>query len=352
MAADHGTTVQDADADEAQRAAALAQWQAAQFAAAQAAAAAAAAASQQAAQQVKRSRRPRRSAGGRWLVFVLRPLVWAILLVIGFQGLTSIVTSYFGRSRASADQASQQPDGFPVPLAQAFALEFAQVYLNFTPAAAAHRAAALATFLPPGADPELGWDGVGTQSAQAIGVAGVTVSSSHSAVVTLLARVSGRLVELAVPVYAARGGMVVAGEPALLPGPAGVALPAQAAARSDPAAMAALEPRLTEFFQAFASGQARLRGFLAPGVRMSGLGGSVAFGGLSGVSVSATGGTTRQVTATVAWHVGRQPAGTLPSVAGVMAEIEMTYAVTVVRSGGTWYVQSVSAALAQPGSGP
>ena len=48
----------------------------------------------------------------------------------------------------SARQA--QTTQFPVTTAEAYALEFGHVYLNFSPASAAARSADLASFLPPG----------------------------------------------------------------------------------------------------------------------------------------------------------------------------------------------------------
>src|SRR6185437_9429630 len=74
-----------------------------------------------------------RGAGGRWLVWVLRAVVWVVLLLIGYRGIAAIVTSYEGRpgsaGGAGAAGAGQSAGGFPVTLASAFALEFGQVYL-------------------------------------------------------------------------------------------------------------------------------------------------------------------------------------------------------------------------------
>ena len=46
---------------------------------------------------------------------------------------------------------------------------------------------ALAAFLPAGTDPQLGWNGAGTQQLLDEQVAGITVGTAHTAVVTLLA---------------------------------------------------------------------------------------------------------------------------------------------------------------------
>jgi hypothetical protein len=59
-------------------------------------------------------------------------------------------------------------------------------------------------------------------------------------VVTLLARASGQMFELGVPVYAADGGLSVSAEPALLPPPARATTPQPPNQSSDPDAAAAL----------------------------------------------------------------------------------------------------------------
>ena len=52
------------------------------------------------------------------------------------------------------------------------------------------------------------------------------VQDAQHAVVTLLARVNGNLMELGVPVYAASGGLGITGEPAWLPAPKSAVQPA------------------------------------------------------------------------------------------------------------------------------
>src|SRR5580704_4131920 len=188
-----------------------------------------------------------RGAGGRWLVWVARAIAWAVILLIGYRGVVAIID---GRSSAPAASPPSAAAGtqFPVTLAEAYALQFGDVYLNFSPDSADQRSRELARFLPAGTDPQLGWNGAGTQRALGEQVAGVSVTGSHSAVVTLLARLSGgRLIELGVPIYAARGGMVVSGDPALLPGPAKVAPPAASQTQDQPTE-AALTSQLPAFF--------------------------------------------------------------------------------------------------------
>ncbi len=142
-------------------------------------------------------------SGGRWPVWVLRIVLWTVLLLIGYRGIAAIVMGTpgpGGTSAASAPAAGGAPSGqFPAALAQAYALEFGQVYLNFSADKAAQRARSLAAFLPRGSDPMFGWNGAATRTLQSEQVAGVRVVDEHRAVVTLLARVNGGLLELGVP---------------------------------------------------------------------------------------------------------------------------------------------------------
>ena len=102
-----------------------------------------------------------RGAGGRWLVWVFRIVVWAVLLLIGYRGVTAIMAGETSTGSAPAPAASPSTS-FPTTLASAYALQFGQVYLNADPATADQRASELATFLPTGADSQLGWNGAGT----------------------------------------------------------------------------------------------------------------------------------------------------------------------------------------------
>lgn len=301
-----------------------------------------------------------RGAGGRWLVWIMRMLVWAVLLLIGYRGVAAIITGQpvTGGSPVASHPATSSATGFPVMLGQAYALEFGQVYLSYSPAAAAKRAAALAPFLPAGSDPELGWNGAGTQTLQSEQVAGIQVLSAHRAIVTLLAQVDGgRLIELGVPLYSAGGAMVISGQPALLSPPPGADLPAaQPSAPADVAAGRSLAGALPAFFRAYASGNAAaLRPFSEPGHRLSGLGGVVTFVRITSTVVPKSAGPVRQILVTVRW-LGVLPTSTSPIVPGGPAstahapgEIDMTYAMTVVRHAASWLVRSVGAAAVQPG---
>jgi len=91
-------------------------------------------------------------------------------------------------------------------------------------------------------------------SLQSEQVAGITMQDRQHAVVTLLAVVNGQLMELGVPVAASGSAVVVSGEPAWLPAPAQIPLPATAGGSSDPVAHSQLMNELPAFFQAYANG--------------------------------------------------------------------------------------------------
>src|SRR5215471_16814056 len=195
-----------------------------------------------------------RGAGGRWLVWTFRVVVWVVLLVIGYRGVMAIVLNETPPAKSTPAPAAPAP-GFPAQEASAYAMQFGQVYLNASPATASQRASDLASFLPPGAsDPQLGWNGGGSLSLQSEQVAGVQVQDAQHAIVTLLARVNGKLMELGVPVYAKAGGMVISGEPAWLAAPATASPPASPPVNSDDAAQSALQRQLPAFFAAYAIG--------------------------------------------------------------------------------------------------
>jgi Conjugative transposon protein TcpC len=305
----------------------------------------------------QRSRRsaakPRRGAGGRWVIWVLRGVAWLVLLLIGYRGVAAIVTGAPVTSNPAAGPPAAPSSAFPQTLAEAYALQFGSVYLNFSPATATSRSNLLASFMSSSADPELGWNGSGTQTLQNEQVASVQVLSAHTAVVTLLALVdNNHLIELGVPVYAADGGrMVVTGEPALLPAPGRAAAPQAVIGNSDQAVVIALQAQLPSFFRAYADGgQATLNRFLTSGAQVTGLGGAVTYGSIQSVTAP-FGGATREVTVVVVWHVSSSAGGASSQrVATAPASLEMTYRMTVVRQGANWYVQSIGTST-QP-SGP
>jgi hypothetical protein len=281
-------------------------------------------------------------SGGRWLLWPLRVVLWATLLIIAYRGLTAIIFHPASASPAGGAKPGGAAAGqFPVTLAEAYATEFGQVYLNFSPATQAQREQELAAFVPPGvaaANPDLGWNGTGQMRLQSEQVAGIAVQDPRHAVVTLLATVNGQLMELGVPVIASGGGVVVAGEPAWLPAPPQVSPPSPAGQGSDPVARSELLNELPAFFQAYASGDsAALSRFEARGVSLTGLGGAVAYNSIAGLQVP-PGGATRQITVSVIWQLpGQASAG--------ITKLEMAYRVSVVDlQSGKWYVNEISAA--------
>ena len=278
-------------------------------------------------------------AGGRWVLWPLRAVLWAALLVIAVRGIIAVVASDTSATAGGAPAAPPASSQFPVTLAEAYALDFGQAYLNFDPAAQAQREQALAAFVPAGlatSDPDLGWNGSGQASLQSEHVAGISVQDSRHAVVSLLATVSGQLMELGVPVYAAEGGMVVSGIPAWLSAPQVITPPAPAAVSQDPVLRDELMNQLPAFFQAYAGGGSSLNRFLAPGVSLTGLGGGVAFDSVAGLVVP-RGGSNRDITVSVVWQVFNQGNPTT-------AKLALSYRVSVVDlQSGKWYVKGISA---------
>jgi len=286
--------------------------------------------------------------GGRWRLWPLRAALWAALLVIAYRGVTAIVVNPSGALRAGGISSAGATAGqFPVALAEAYASEFGQVYLNFSPATQAQREQELAAFVPASvaaANPDLGWDGAGQMSLQSEQVAGIAIQDRQHAVVTLLATVNGQLIELGVPVIASASSVVVAGEPAWLPAPAQVSPLPQSGGGSDPVAQGELLKELPAFFQAYANGDsAALSRFAVRGVSLTGLGGAVAFDSIASVHVP-PGGAMRQITVTVIWQIPSQGS---PGI----AKIAMTYAVSVLAiHGDKWYVNEISASTEAVGA--
>jgi hypothetical protein len=287
-------------------------------------------------------------SGGRWLVWPMRLVPWAAILIIGYRGVMAILLNE-APSAGNGKAATPPPStpAFPVSLGSAYALQFGQVYLNFSPDNASERARQLATFIPANVralQPEFGWNGAGTLAPDSEQVAGIDVRDAHTAVVTLLATVNGRVMELGVPLYASGGGIVVSGEPAWLPAPPAAPLPNTQVASSDPAAQSALLRQLPAFFQAYASGdQATLNRFLAPGASVGGLGGAVSFGSIVSLTVP-RGGATRDITVTVNWMLPGQVNQAVP-------QLTATYDMSVVdQQSGRWYVRDIRASTQPMGT--
>ena len=118
-----------------------------------------------------------RGAGGRWLLWPLRVVLWTALLVVAFRGITAIIFNS-APAPAGGTGAGSVTGEFPVSLAEAYATEFGRVYLGFSPQSLGQREQALAAFVPPAvsaADPSLGWNGSGQLNLQSLQVAGIKV---------------------------------------------------------------------------------------------------------------------------------------------------------------------------------
>ncbi len=282
-----------------------------------------------------------RGAGGRWGIWAGRAILWAVLIVVAVNGVRAI----FVRVTQTSNPAPtvQQPNpasSFPASLAEAFALQFAQIYLNFDPAQADQRARDLQAFIPPGASGQFGWNGAGRLQLQSEEVAGISVQSEHQALVTLLVRVNDQLMDLSVPVYAAAGAVVVSAEPALLPPPPAASPPStQPGGSPDLATQNQFaDTILPSFLPAYAaSDTATLSRYVAKGFSITGLGGVVSYDSIQSLTVP-QGGSKRDITVTVRWKLQGQP-----------ATLDVTYEMTWIYQSGTWSVEAITGSTQQAG---
>jgi Conjugative transposon protein TcpC len=288
---------------------------------------------------------PWRGAGGRWAVWTLRVILWVVLLVIAARGVIAIALNQTTPAKSSGTAATGTSTGFPSSVAGGYAEQFASVYLNASQSGQAQRAQELAQFLPNGSAAQLGWNKAGSLTLQSDEVAGIRVQDAHHAVVTLLARVNGNLMELGVPIYAANGAMVVSGEPAWLGAPPRAEPPPPKLKPADSGTESTLNVELPGFFEAYAAGkQPAINKFLAHGASISGLGGALTFSSISSIYVP-QGGSTRQITVGVVWQIPGQSGA-------AAAQLQMTYDMTVVSQNANWYVQSIRAATQPTGQKP
>lgn len=285
-------------------------------------------------------------SGGRWLVWPMRVVLWAAIPVIGYRGVmailldeTPVVTNHKGTSLASSGPR------FPVTVGSAYALQFGQVYLNFSLSGELRGAAQLTAFIPANVRAlqlKFGWNGTGTWTRGSEQVAGIDARNAHAAVVMVLDTPNWHLIELGVPPHLSCSQLVVSGESDWLPAPS-AASPPQAAS-SDPAPQSAPSSQMPGFFQAYASGdQATLNRFLARVTWVGGLGGAVGFGSIASLTVL-RGGTTRDITMTVNWMLYGQVSPPAPQLAA-------TYDVSVIdQPGGKRYVREIPASTQPMGT--
>ncbi|QKW34142.1 conjugal transfer protein [Actinomadura sp. NAK00032] len=274
-------------------------------------------------------------SGGRWWVWVGRAVLWALILVILVNGVRAPFERFTASDSGGGAASPSKPPrsaGFPSSAAGAFAIQFANVYLNYDQKTAPAREVRLRTFLPDGADAQFGWNGVGKMQVQSVQVAGVDARDANNATVTLLARTADRWLRLAVPVYADKSGsLVVSARPALLPPPTKAQLPQGGLEDRDTALENELKPFLGTFFPEYASGNQEALSRFSAGTTITGLAKSVTFVQVKEVIAPKGAQGERSVTATVVW----QPAG------GGGGELEQSYQLTMVKKGTTWLVRDI-----------
>jgi hypothetical protein len=284
-------------------------------------------------------------AGGRWLIWVGRIILWAFILVVLVNG----IRAPFERFTAPAPGPNARDTGptstFPTAAASAYALQFAEVYLNHDEAKAAEWEQQMKAFLPEGVDPRLGWNGKGTMKLQSAQIDGVDVRDANNASVTVLAQADGRYFRLAVPVYSKGGAFVISGRPAMLP-PLPRAVPPEAATISrDNALETKLQETLGGFFRAYGSGDTVSLKQFSDNAAITSMNGALNFFALKEIVVPAGSGPKRQVTTTVVWQVP-------PSAGrgGTSGELEQTYELTMVEKDGKWYVREIRGSTQPAGS--
>ncbi|ROO82831.1 conjugative transposon protein TcpC [Actinocorallia herbida] len=274
--------------------------------------------------------------GGRWWIWIGRALLWAFVLVVVVNGIRAPFERFTADTPAVLETGEKAP-GFPVDAGSSFALQFAQVYLNYDASTSGTRQEQLARFVPEGTDAQFGWNGLGQLSAEQLQVHAVQVRDDHNASVEVTARLGTRWIRLAVPVYADGGRFVVSDLPALLEAPAKAQLPQAPAYEHDTGLEAKLQTDLTGFFQAYAaSDSVNLGRYTEGGSTITGLDSTVTFGAIVEVNVPVGDSDERRITATVQWQM--QPTESR----GNESLLPQTYELTVVKGDGDqWNVRSI-----------
>jgi hypothetical protein len=284
-------------------------------------------------------------AGGRWLIWVGRVILWAFIVVVLVNGIRAPFERFTAPPPGSDAREATPASTFPTAAASAYALQFAEVYLNHDEAKAAEWEQQMKPFLAEGVDPRLGWNGKGTMKLQSAQIGGVEVRDVNNASVTVLAQAEGRYFRLAVPVYSKDGAFVISGRPAMLP-PLPRAVPPQAATISrDNALETKLQETLGGFFRAYGSGDTVALKQFSDNAAIASMNGALNFFTLKEIVVPAGSGPKRQVTTTVVWQVPSSAGQT-----GTGGELEQTYELTMVEKDGKWYVREIRGSTQPAGS--
>ncbi|WP_028646949.1 conjugal transfer protein [Nocardiopsis sp. CNT312] len=285
------------------------------------------------------ARRPRAGAGGRWWVGVGRAVLWAFIIVVVFNGIWFPLRGGLALSGGAGESAPPPPDAYPETSSAAFALRFAEVYLDTSDPE--RRLGELAAYVPEGEASGLN-TAADSLTGENLTVIAVDVLDEHNAVVVVRADVNGDPMRLDVPVYADGDALVVSGRPALLAAPTTATLPQATAFEADPLAAQQLQEVLPGFFEAYAGQPEFLERFVEQGASIAPLPeSSLEFAELSDITVpvrSSTGDDdVRQVPVTVHWTVPG-------SDGGEAGELVQDYLVTVVDSGDEWHVRDIQGA--------
>ena len=290
-----------------------------------------------------RSRRPRAGAGGRWWVGVGRVLLWAFIVVVIFNGIWFPIRNGFSLPTSAAEPEAGDTVEFPETAAAAFALRFADTYLDTSDPEA--RLDSLAAFVPEG---QAGQFDVPADSltGENLTVMAVDVLDEYNAVVVIRADVNDEAMSLEVPVYSDDSSLVLSGRPALLAAPNQAELPAGSSFDEDPQVAEQLGDVLTGFFEAYAGEPGHLDRYVEPGASVAPLpANSVEFSELSDITVPSQSSTgdddVRQVATTVVWAL---PAVDPTDGTGEAGQMVQNYLVTVVNSGNEWYVRDIQGA--------
>lgn len=291
--------------------------------------------------EAPRPRRPRAWAGGRWWVGVGRVVLWTFILVVIFNGIWIPLRGGFALPTATSEpEEPAETSGYPETASAAFALRFADTYLNVEDGEA--RMGELAAFVP---EDEVSGFTLPSESlsGENLTVVAVDVQDEHNAVVVVRADVNGEGMRLDVPVYAEEDdSLVVSGRPAMLAEPTQAALPEDSSFDTDEQAESQLWEVLPGFFEAYAEEPGHLNRYLEEDDTLAPLPeDSLQFGELSDITVPSESSSgdddVRQIVAAVQWEVPA-PDGTEPG------QLDQDYLVTVVSSGAEWHVRDIQGA--------